>query len=230
MTRLAITTPRDAATRAAAPFSSHGFDPVILPCIEVAPAEDRVLAHLRREAERADWLLITSTRAVSAMWPHGDMPAVAVAAVGDRTAAAVTRAGGHVRRLGRSGVDDLIDRLEGSLEGRRVAYPHSSEADRTVIDRLEAAAATVAHAIAYRVIPIPPDATPVDAVAFASPSAVEGWCSARPLDDLLIGAIGPTTARMLEGLGRPADAVPDPPGFDGLAAMMASHLSGRRAR
>lgn len=230
MSRLAITTPRDAAARAAAPFSSHGFDPVILPCIRVAPANDKVLAHLRQEAERADWILVTSARTVSAMWPQGEMPPVAVAAVGDRTAAAVTRAGGRVEQLGGSGVDGLLDRLRESLQDRRVVYPYSSEAGRTVVDRLEKVAATVAHGIAYRVIPISPETTPVDAVAFASPSAVEGWLSARPLDDLLIGAIGPTTARMLEGLGRPADAVPDRPGFAHLAAKMALHLSGRRAQ
>lgn len=230
MTRLAITTSRDLAARAATAFAAHEFEPVILPCIEVTPGEPQVLAHLRRQARRADWLLVTSARTVAAMWPRGGMPAAAVAAVGGHTAAAVARAGGRVQLQGRSGGYDLIDRLGRTLEGRRVVFPHASGADPAIIGLLEATAEAVVHGVAYRVDPIAPEATPVDAVAFASPSAVEGWLSARSLDDLLIGAIGPTTARRLDGRGHPADAVPDRPGFERLAAMMAVHRSGRRVR
>lgn len=229
MTRVAITTSRDHAAGVAGEFDARGLEPVILPCIEVMPGDPDTIERLRSAAGGADWLLVTSARSIHRIWPDGAMPGVSVAAVGGGTARAVASAGGRVQAEGRAGAAGLVEQL-GSLDGRTVVYPHASKADRLVMDRLRAAGAVVVSGAAYRVQPIRPENDPVDAVAFGSPSAVEGWCSARALDGLLVGAIGHTTANALERRGFPAHAVPDRPGFGRLAAIMARHSRERSAR
>ncbi|NIQ59511.1 MAG: uroporphyrinogen-III synthase, partial [Gemmatimonadetes bacterium] len=68
-----------------------------LPCIRVEPAPDDVLRRLRDRAPSADWIVVTSRRAVEVVWPEGRIPAgPAVAAVGPSTADAVRSAGGRV--------------------------------------------------------------------------------------------------------------------------------------
>lgn len=229
MTRVAITTSRDGAGGVADEFAAHGLVPVILPCIAVTPGDPSATDLLRSAAATADWLLITSARAVGEVWPDGGLPEIPVAAVGDHTARAVSAAGGRVAVEGRAGAARLLERL-GPLAGRTVVYPHASKADPEVIDRLQAAGAVVVSGVAYRVKPIRPEDDPVDAVAFGSPSAVDGWCSARTLEGLLVGAIGPTTADALERRGYPVHAMPDRPGFGRLAAIMARHSRERSVR
>lgn len=227
MIRVAVTTAHDASERVAAVFRTYGLSPVVLPCIQPFSGEEEVLLRLRRAASSAHWVLITSARAVVATWPQGGMPAVPVAAVGEASARAVHRAGGRVALWGGSGVEDVLALMSPDLDGRQVVFPHARDADRGTVDRLERLGARVVAGVAYGVVPIAPGPDPVDAVAFGSPSAVEGWVSGRTLDGLSVGAVGPTTAAALRAHGCPPDVVADRPEFGRLAAAMAQRAGER---
>jgi uroporphyrinogen-III synthase len=65
--------------------------------------------------------------------------------------------------------------------------------------------------------------TPVEAVSFASPSAVQGWLMTRGLDDVVVGVIGKTTGAAVARV-RPPDTVATRPSHKALAGALADHL------
>lgn len=223
MKRVAVTTTADTAPRAAEPLIAHGLTPVMLPCISISPASPAVLIELREEASRADLIVVTSARAVRITWPHGDMPATPVAAIGSATAEAVQDAGGVVKVTGSGGAADLVAELD--VTGLRIVFPHARSADPGTDAELERMGASVFAATAYDTIPIAPNDDKVDAAIFGSPSAIDGWLLRRHLDGLVIGAMGPTTASALRVRGVEDPVLPDTPGFDALVAALAERIS-----
>lgn len=222
MRRVAVTTSADAAEPVAAAAARFGLTPVLLPCIEVTPAPEHVLAEARREAKVADLMVITSARTVSLLWPERSMPPTPVGAVGDATAHAVEEAGGVVVATGTGGGEDLVRRLE--VGGRRVLHPGAAGAAASTAAALTAAGAEIIEMAVYEVAPVGPGPDPVDAAMFGSPSAVFGWISRRSLDDLILGAIGSTTAAALRDLGATEVVVPLRPGVDLLARQLAERM------
>ena len=222
MIRVAVTTAADTARRVADALVAHGFVPVTLPCIAISPSPPDVLDDLRHKAISADLILITSARAVRVTWPHRDMPPVPVAAVGEATAEAVEYAGGRVDTMGSGGASDLIADLE--VAGSSIVFPHARAADPATALELERRGATVHAAAAYDTIPIAPDDDKVAAAVFGSPSAVEGWLLRRPLDSLIVAAMGSTTASALRVRGVAHPVVPDRPGFEAVAAALAERM------
>jgi uroporphyrinogen-III synthase len=161
------------------------------------------------------------------------MPPVEVAAVGDRTAAAVSERGGRVVVVGNSGLANLNEVLADRLVQSKVAFPHAaesatstsgeSESNRGGLESIRGRASNLREFEIYRTIPIPPDLDLVHAVAFASPSAVAGWLRSRGLEGLVIGVIGATTAAAVAQC-RPVDVIAPHPSHEALASAMASHL------
>lgn len=225
--RVAVTTTADRYHRIAANLESLGLEPVMLPCIEVAAAPHEVLREAREEAARADWLLMTSARTVSVLWPDGGMPEVPIAAVGPRTAAAVVNAGGQLELVGEGGGEAIASRLDGLVRGRSVFFPHASGADPATASALGKGGATVHSVVVYETRSIPPKDDPVDAAMFGSPSAVRGWLQSRSLEGLVIGAIGTTTSSALKEHGHPPDVMPRQPSFSRLSQLMAEKLGER---
>jgi len=177
------------------------------------PASAGVLEKARRSAAGADWLLVTSARTVEYLWPHGRIPEVEVAAVGSRTAAAVTDAGGTVSLVGDAGSFDLIAELASLVKNATLCFPHGRGADLSKVRVLEEGAGTVSTWEVYSTEPIPPALDPVDAVAFGSPSAVDGWTRSRDFTGVAVGAIGETTDAALSGRGHSVDVVADRPDY-----------------
>jgi uroporphyrinogen-III synthase len=227
MPRVGLTSTSDSLPRLSEIVSKHGLDPVRLPCIEVTPADDDSLAIARTEADGADWIVITSRRAVGAVWPRGGMPEVPVAAVGQTTAAAVHEAGGSAALVGEGGAAELIRRLGSEVSGKRVLFPHAAGADPSTVESLETAGAEVIALVVYETRPVAPEEDPVDSVMFGSPSAVAGWCLSRPLEGITLAAIGETTRAALIDRGYEPDVTPPRPDFELLAAMLADHLRER---
>lgn len=182
-----------------------------------------------------DWLAFTSPRAVASVaarrrWTGG---AARVAAVGERTAALLREAGWPVHVVGPGeGAAGLARAMAGTggVEGRSVLFFAGSMARPVLEGELEAAGARVHRVETYRTEVTPPPtpavradlAAGVDAVLFASPSAVAG------LDEALHGrlstelrgvravAIGPTTADALAACGLSDPAVARTPSLDAL--------------
>lgn len=227
MGRVAITTAADRSSLFADHARNHGLEPVLLPCIEVTPADDAVLHDAGALASDADWLVVTSPRAVRAVWPRGGMPPPPVAAVGPSTAASVEEAGGTVGLVGDAGVEALVARLAERAGGASVFFPHATGAAPSTVSALEKAGVEVKAVAVYETRLIAPGPDPVDAVAFGSPSAVRGWLISRHLQDLVLAAIGETTARALADAGRSPQVVPRRPDFEELMAHLADYLRQR---
>ena len=81
MRRVAVTTAVDTAHRVARLLHLDQLEPVMLPCIRIVAAPIEALERLRAAARDADWIVVTSPRAVHVTWPEGGMPSLPVAAV-----------------------------------------------------------------------------------------------------------------------------------------------------
>ncbi|MEX1280563.1 MAG: uroporphyrinogen-III synthase [Acidimicrobiia bacterium] len=214
---MAVTAPAPGAGRLADEVRRRGHHPVLLPTVAIVPAEAAVLARARAEAVAADLVVLTSARTVDVVWAGRGMDGLAVAAVGPATAAATEAAGATVVVVGGVGGTALVEAIGNRARGRLVAIPHAEGTDLVPFAGLGAARIDATPVYAAR--PGPPGSDPVDAVLFASPSAVAGWVAARPVDGLVVGVIGPTTARAAREAGaRPVVAAT--PSFADLAATL----------
>jgi uroporphyrinogen-III synthase len=225
--RIALTSTADRLAALEPVAVRAGLVPVVLPCIEYVTAEASVLETARRRAGGCDWLVVTSSRTVSTLWPEGGMPDLAVAAVGAATAAAVRTAGGDPAVVGQAGSAELFESMAPLVSGRSVFFPHAANADLSGVDILRTLGAVVETLAVYDVDPIAPAPDAVDAVAFGSPTAVAGWLLSRRLDGLVVGAIGATTTSALEERGEVPDVVPDQPSLDTLIGLIAETLGAR---
>jgi len=219
--RVAITT--DHFEPAALAFRRFGLEPVWLPCIRVEPANQEVLTQAREAASSADLLMISSVRTLDLLWPDGSMPAVEVAAVGERTAAGVAARGGRVVLSGGSGLADLTELAADRLTVSRIVFPHAAGSDPLALDTLREQGSDLLEFEVYRTVPMAPKSTRVEAAAFASASAVEGWLLSRDFDGIAVGVIGPTT-RAAVARHRPPEVVAPEPSHQALAHALASYL------
>ncbi|HSK07527.1 MAG TPA: uroporphyrinogen-III synthase [Acidimicrobiia bacterium] len=221
MTRVAITTDRFDAV--APEYSDLGLEPVSVPCVDVAVAGEEVLARAREAASDADLVLITSARTVALLWPRAAMAGTGAITVGGASAAAVEAAGGRVILSGRSGLANLVDGAGDVLRGARVVFPHAAGTDPGLLARLRGLVTDLEEQVIYRAVPVAPGQTPVDAVVFASPSAVTGWRLARDFDGVVVGVIGPTTQAAVARYRLPEVVAPEP-SHHSLALALTSYL------
>jgi uroporphyrinogen-III synthase len=221
VTRVAITT--DRFDSVASEYLGVGLEPVPVPCVDVVAAGEEALLRARRAVSAADLVLITSARTVDLLWPLGAMPGTGAVTVGAASAAAVEAAGGRVVVTGRSGLADLLDRASHVLGTARVAFPHAAGTDRNLVARLRSLVPELEEQEIYRAVPVAPEPTPVDAVVFASPSAVTGWLLARDFDGVVIGVIGPTTRAAVARYRLPEVVAPEP-SHHSLAGALTSYL------
>lgn len=215
--RVAITTTEDRFDGVAASFLAHGLEPVALPCIRIRPASEDVLTSVKDAITSVGNVMVSSARAVEVLWSEGETTDADFYVVGSATAEAVKHRAGTVRVEGSGGLTDLVQRLV-PLGLRRFVFPHADGTDLDSIQPLIASGVEVVSAVVYRTERLHPATDEVDAVAFASPSAVEAWISSRPLDGVVVAAIGPTTAAALLRHGVGVDIVPPRPGHEDLAA------------
>ncbi len=221
--RVAVTTSADRYDQLAGPLDVAGCQPVELACIEVHAADQTVTEEVRAAGAAADLVVLTSQRPVAVVWPDG-MDGLSVLAVGEATAKAARAAGATIIGVGTGGGLELATLLVSTIVDKRVVYPHAGGTAQAMQTLLERSAAHVTAYEVYRVAPVAPGGDPVDAVMFASPSAVHGWVSARPFTGLVVTAIGGTTSAALREHGITPDTVPDRPGFLGLVAATVSKL------
>lgn len=220
-----------------------------LPAIEFAPPADPApLDDALRGLERFEWAVFTSATAVERTLDRlralglqaAGLAALRLAAVGPATAerlAADVRAPDVVPREAKGSV--LAAELGPLVRGRRVLFPRPAEGRPETVAGLLAAGAELTAVEAYRTRPVAPgkiaplaawiDAGEVDAVAFASPSAVQAVVAglgarASVLGAVLVAAIGPTTADALRGAGLLAGVVPDRYTGPALAEAIAARL------
>lgn len=255
--RIINTRARRQAAELDAALRARGAEPVAFPCIEIAPPDDD--APLRAAMNRLstgeyDWLVLTSANAVSALAPalgsRAQLTRVRIAAVGPGTAAALVEEFGVSPDVipAKHDAASLLSALP-ALAGKRVFVPCSSLARPELVDGLRAMGADVDAVMAYRTVVGAGGADvasmiaagEIDAIAFASPSAVDGLLtrldgSSAPLplvQGLPVGCIGATTADHAARRGFNLISIANRqtvPGLvDSLAAALASTRKGAAA-
>jgi uroporphyrinogen-III synthase/uroporphyrinogen III methyltransferase/synthase len=193
-----------------------------LPSIAFAdPADPAPLDAALRALDRFDWAVFTSGTAVDRTVARLEalgagaaaLARLRLAAVGPATAERLKRAVREPDLVPAEAKGDaLAAALDTHVRGRRVLFPRPAEGRPETVAGLLAAGAELTAVEAYRTVAAPPEAIAplgawlaageVDAVAFASPSAVEavvGGLGARAelLRRVVLAAIGPTTADAL---------------------------------
>lgn len=189
------------------------------------PADPAPLDAALRELSRFDWVVFASATAVDRTverlaalgLPPAELARRSLAAVGPATADRLARA---VREPDLVPAEARGEAMAAALgprvRGRRVLLPRPAEGRPELLAGLVAAGAEVTAVEAYRTLPAPPEtirpladwiaAGEVDAVAFASPSAVKAVAAglgerAALLGGVVVAAIGPTTSEALREVG-----------------------------
>jgi len=223
-----------------------------IPSIAFAPPSDPgPLDAALRDAGRFAWVVFASAtaveRTVARMRALGLDPArlarARLAAVGPATAERVAR---ELREPdlvpAEAKGEAMAAALAPHVAGRAVLLPRPAEGRPELLAGLRAAGADVAAVEAYRTVPAPAEAIrplaawiaagEVDAVAFASPSAVAAVVAGLGADAALLrrvalAAIGPTTADALRVAGLEAAVEPARHTGADLAEAIAARLGPR---
>ena len=247
--RIVVTRRPGQASRLTELLEQRGAHVVEVPSIEIVPVRDPApLDEALRALERYQWLVFTSANAVGALLGRlvalGLEPRLTgrgprIASVGPATTTALAasfpadrvslepasehRAAGLVQAFASEGV-----------RGARVFVPASSRGRGELAAGLHDLGAQVEVAVAYEtVVPGDLDArvracidSGFDLVAFASPSAVDGFASAagERVRGLRAAVIGPTTAQAAEAAGFDVCAVASPSTVEALVAAVETAL------
>lgn len=249
--RVAVTRGAGGEDALSARLRALGAEVLEFPAIAIAPPEDLApLDAALRDLGRFAWAAFASVNAVERTVARLDALGVPRAALADLRLACVGPA--TAARLAELVRDPdlmpsehtgaaLAASLARHVTGRAVLVPRAAEGRPELVDGLAAAGAEVVAPVAYRTVAAPPEALAplgellaagrVDAVAFASPSAVKSVAAALGpraalLGRVLLGAIGPTTAAALREAGLEAGAVPTEHTAEGLAEALAGALGG----
>jgi uroporphyrinogen-III synthase len=248
--RVVVTRRAGQASALAELLAARGATVVEVPAIEiVAPADVGPLDQALRGLSGYGWIAFTSANAVNAVLGRlallGLEPRLAargpqIASVGPATTAAL-RSAFPADRVSLEPTGDL--RAAGLLaafarqgvSGSRVLLPCSSRAREELAAGLRALGAEVDAVVAYETVE-PADlrqrvdaclAAGFDLLAFASPSAVDGFAHAagERARGLPAVAIGPTTAVAARAAGFEVRAVAQPSTAEGLVAAALEALS-----
>ena len=210
-----------------------------------APDDPRPFHDALRSLSAYDWLLLTSANAVhalaNAIRPAGaGLPAtLQLASAGPATTEAIRSLlpGRPVtaEATGAYGSHGLARALAlVNVTGARMLFPVSDLSPATLADALRARGANVDVVVAYRTT-VPDGAgerlrgaldAGVDAVTFASPSAVEAFALlGGPGRDIAAVVIGPSTASAAEAAGFVVAAMAEEATGEGLANAVERHLA-----
>jgi uroporphyrinogen-III synthase len=228
-----------------------GAEVLEFPAIALAPAGDPgPLDAALRDLGRFAWAAFASANAVEQAVARLDALGLARGSLADLRLACVGPAtGARLEALVRA--PDLMPAeatgaalaaaLAPHVRGRAVLVPRAAEGRPELCDGLAAAGAEVVAPVAYRTATAAPGSLSalgallrqgrVDAVTFASPSAVRGvvdglGADAPRLAGTLLAAIGPTTAAALRAAGFTVGVTPGEHTAAALAEAVADRLAG----
>jgi uroporphyrinogen-III synthase/uroporphyrinogen III methyltransferase/synthase len=247
--RIAITwARRDGPDLLAKAIEEAGGTIFAAPAVTIGPpASYRELDAALADLSRFEWVVFSSANAVDHTLARCNGAAslrdLSIAAVGPATAARLAAYGLRVSvapPAEESSGEGLARALAPSVRGRKVLVPRAAGGREELLDGLAAAGAEVTAVEAYRTVPVDPSALAplgqdlvagkLDAVVFASPSAVASVLAAlgkgsKALGGITLAAIGPTTGDALRNAGFPAPVQPATPTGPELAAALAKALS-----
>jgi uroporphyrinogen-III synthase/uroporphyrinogen III methyltransferase/synthase len=233
-------------------LAALGAEVRALPAIALAePADPGPLDAALRGLSRFDWVAFASATAVERVLdrlehlglPAAELSARHLAAVGPATAARLAAAVRAPELVPPEASGEALTRaLAPHVAGKAVLLPRAAEGRPELLEGLRRAGAAVTPVEAYRTVAAPPaslrplagwlSAHEVDAVAFASPSAVSAVAAALGpevglLRETLLAAIGPSTAGALRAIGLSPGVEPTQHTAGELAEAIAERLGPR---
>jgi uroporphyrinogen III methyltransferase / synthase len=245
--RIGITRAQEQADTTVRRAIELGAQPMLLPMIEIGPADDWALvdAALDRLAE-FDWLVFTSVNGVNGLlgrlWSQGGdarrLSRCRLAAIGPSTAAELEQYGLRCDLMpSENRAEALAEALEPHVSGRRVLWARANRGRDVLPERLQSAGAMLEQVVVYtnRDVDYLPaaelaqlEAGEIDWLGLSSPSI------ARNLTRLVtpaarhqlqthtrVAAISPVTAEAAQAAGLPVHAVANDYTWDGLFAAIA---------
>jgi uroporphyrinogen III methyltransferase/synthase len=214
--RIALTRSTADNGRWAPELRERGAEPIDWPCIETRTLTESAEA-LRSQFDRADWVAVASRNALSALVelaPELELAEKRWACVGQGTARAARDAGACEPLVSREGTaeslaQDLLERLE---DRQRVLLLRARDGRPDFAEAFATAGRSLDELALYETLhraPGPPcDLPDLDAVFFASPSAVQAFFESgtlggeRPDTSPLLFSIGPSTTAALSQHGQ----------------------------
>jgi uroporphyrinogen-III synthase len=250
--RIVVTRAPDQAAALSDLLRSRGAEPLLYPCIAIAPPLDTApldTALHAAAAEAFDWLVVTSTNTVLAVAQRlaalglrlAPDRRLAVAAVGPATEAAVQRQLGlSVQAMPDTYVAAALVQALQPVVQKRILLPQADLAAPRLAQALTAAGADVTAVTAYRTVPghggvdLPAllATAQVDAITFTSPSTVHN-CLRRLADEggdpahltrICVACLGPVTAQAAQACGLAVAVLPACHTLEGLIAGLAAYF------
>ena len=236
-----ITRPYEAADTLPDILRSAGASVLWRPTIEIdlsipTPALDAALAAI----DSFEWLVFTSTNAVSSVWrraralgiPPAQLRSRLVAAVGPATEGALAGLDIDVQLTATPhSAEGLIAGLAPVAARSHFLYPRAARVLPTLVDGLRQLGARVTDVTAYATRPVTLGAefaaalAKSDCVVFCSPSAIHAALAFKPvLATRAIACIGPATAAAATSAGLPVAILPEQPTAGALADALLHHL------
>lgn len=189
---------------------NRGYDVVRVPLIETVVRTDPATADAAAAMLELPWVLFTSRTTVEAWRTYGlPFAGPRFGAVGEKTAAALARAGADVSLVARPATAEGLARTFVSRRDAAgpVGLPHGNRARPVLRAALERAGFQVRAATVYDTVSRPWTVEgPVDAIVLASPSAFAS-VPAHVAERARLITLGPTTSRAVRASGhRPFEA------------------------
>jgi uroporphyrinogen-III synthase len=224
---IVVTRDPEQAVSTIAEIEKRGGTTVLFPTIRIVPVQDRAEAeNAVANINRYDWMVFTSTNTIECFGelsalPASDSPGWKVAAIGDKTAAALKNRGIGVDLVPEVfSAAGLLDAFGGlGVEGKRFLQPCSRIARRELPDGLRELGAFVDQVVVYDTVPnnnLDADMIrtgigrgTIDCLTFFSPSAFVYFADIVGSDTVTllkdrgtpVAVIGPTTARAVRDSG-----------------------------
>lgn len=219
--RVVVTRAEAQSTELARRLAEAGAHVALLPLIEVIPPADRrPLSRAASELPLYDWAVLTSANGARALLDAAEgslPPRLAIAVVGNATAAVLREAGTEPRLVATKGnAEALLADLAPHVAHRRVLLPQAADARPLLAQGLQTAGADLTAVTAYDKR-LPPEAparaaelfssSPFGWVTFTSGGIARrfaglfgaAWSERR--GELLAASIGPVTSADLRALG-----------------------------
>jgi uroporphyrinogen-III synthase len=238
--RVAITRQRERSAETEEIVRKRGWDPVIVPSIEIVPISIDPSILL----SDFDWLVVTSASAVDILWKRfGDaLKQINIAVVGPKTGSAFEKKGVLPKVVASESVGEGLAReLIGRVTGKKLLLARATRARKELLLMLNEKASVTEIAI-YDTVP-PTDKSgmkrfkemlalgEIDVILFTSSLAAEilldfiGEAGRKRLKEKLVCAIGPITARTLEEHGITPTCMPDEYTIDAALDEISKHIS-----
>ncbi len=240
--RIVVTRARSQAESLSRELREAGATAIELPMIQFRGVTDPAQTEsIVQRLNEFDWIVFTSSNAVryfvEAMQDVDIPPGVRLACVGRQTAGKLARRYRQPEFVPTNSSGRLLAEQLPVESGQRILYPGPVDVASELLALLQSRGTEVERWPVYATVgtELPLSQlrvleSPIDAITFASPSAVDSYCrqvqdQIRLYPGCLIACIGPTTSQRARQLGLSVDVVPREYNISALVNALTQHFA-----